>query len=367
MSRISRMSIGIGGLVVASLTQLGCLAGEGVITPGGVWRDDRGRVINAHGGGILAHGGRFYWFGEHKLDGEIGNTAQVGVHVYDSRDLLNWHDGGIALAVSSDPSSDIARGAIIERPKVLYNPRTHRFVMWFHLELKGQGYRAARAGVAVSETVRGPYRYLGSFRPDAGRWPLDGTDQDRVPGPTNDLARDFSGGQMCRDLTLFVDDDGTAYLIYVSEENRTIHISRLTRDWLRTEGPYRRILVGGNNEAPTILKRNGRFFIITSATTGWVPNAARLASASSMLGEWTPRPNPVDGTQEEMATTFNAQGAAILRLGGRTERFIFMADRWNEHHPSDSRYVWLPIAWHNDLPVLRWRSGWRPGPVRPPP
>ena len=33
----------------------------------------------------------------------------------------------------------------MERPKVIYNKQTGKFVMWFHLELKGRGYGPARA------------------------------------------------------------------------------------------------------------------------------------------------------------------------------------------------------------------------------
>ena len=126
--------------------------------PGEIWPDDRGVHINAHGGGVLFHGGRYYWFGEHKIAGAAGNIAHVGVHAYSSADLYNWKDEGIALAVSDDPGSDIVRECVIERPKVIFNPGTGRFVMWFHLELQGQGYQAARVGVAVtsSELVLSP-------------------------------------------------------------------------------------------------------------------------------------------------------------------------------------------------------------------
>ena len=53
------------------------------------------------------------------------------------------------FSVVDNDSSDIARGCILERPKVIYNAKTGKFVMWFHLELKGKGYAAARAGVAL--------------------------------------------------------------------------------------------------------------------------------------------------------------------------------------------------------------------------
>ena len=137
-----------------------------IFKPGQVWPDNNEVHINAHGGGVLYHDDTYYWFGEHKVEGQAGNTAQVGVHVYSSKDLYNWMDEGIALQVSNDPESDITKGSIIERPKVVYNAKTKKFVMWFHLELKGQGYKAARSGVAVADNVTGPYTFIKSFRPN---------------------------------------------------------------------------------------------------------------------------------------------------------------------------------------------------------
>ena len=128
----------------------------GSFKPGELWADTEGNHINAHAGGVLwverdrTHPGRYYWFGQHMVAGEEGNAAQVGVRVYSSGDLYNWENEGVALSVSADPTSEIAKGCILERPKVIYNRKTRKFVMWFHLELAGKGYVAARSGVAVA-------------------------------------------------------------------------------------------------------------------------------------------------------------------------------------------------------------------------
>ncbi len=90
-------------------------------TPGKIWKDNNAIHINAHGGGIIHHKGKYYWFGEHKISGAEGNKAHVGVHVYTSDNLTSWTDAGIALRMSDDPESDIVKGAVIERPKVIYN------------------------------------------------------------------------------------------------------------------------------------------------------------------------------------------------------------------------------------------------------
>ena len=110
--------------------------------PGEIWEDDSGIHINAHGGGILYHEGMYYWYGQHMIEGEAGNKAQVGIHCYSSTDLYNWKDQGITLkVVENNPDHDITKGCILERPKVIFNKKTEKFVMWFHIELIGQASR----------------------------------------------------------------------------------------------------------------------------------------------------------------------------------------------------------------------------------
>lgn len=157
-----------------SITALGQHAKQQRFSPGKIWEDTEGTHINAHGGGMLFHNGTYYWFGEHKTAGRGGNRANVGVRCYSSQDLYNWTNEGVALPVAAEGSgSDIEKGSVIERPKVIYNASTGKFVMWFHLELKGQGYNAARTGVAVSDRPEGPYTFLRSLRPNAGTWPVN--------------------------------------------------------------------------------------------------------------------------------------------------------------------------------------------------
>jgi hypothetical protein len=348
--------------------------------PGELWSDNKGVYINAHGGGVLFHEGVYYWYGEHKIGGEAGNAAQVGVHVYSSRDLYNWRDEGIALAVSDDPQSDLARGCILERPKVIFNPRTKKFVMWFHLEPKGAGYSGARSGVAVGDKPTGPFSFVKSFRPNAGAWPMNVAEPEKRELSAEDLAglnnmelggaprpyypkhllfrRDFAAGQMARDLTLFVDDDGCAYHIYASEDNGTLHISQLSDDFLTSAGKFVRIFPGRFHEAPALMKWRRKYFLFTSDCTGWAPNAARISMAGNIFGPWEELGNPCFGSGEQIARTFGAQSTFILPVRGRADAFIFMADRWNPRNAIDGRYVWLPLEFHHHIPMLRWHDEW---------
>jgi hypothetical protein len=334
------------------------MAAEPRFNPGAEWLDTTGKPINAHGGGILSYQGVYYWFGEHKIAGDDGNRAQVGVHVYSSRNLTDWKDEGIALGVSDDPASDIAKGSIIERPKVIYDPKAKLFVMWFHLELKGQGYKAARAAVAVSKTVTGPYVYKGSFRPNTGAWPANLPDDKRDP-VKDVVARDFEVGQMSRDMTLFVDDDGQAYQIYASEENRTMHITRLQPDFLRESQAYVQMTPNGDDEAPAIFKHKGKYYLITSGLTGWAPNAAKSYVADTIFGPWTKLGNPVRGTAEQQAVTFGGQSTFALTVQRKgCTRHILMLDIWRPKNPIDGRYVWLPVEWEAGKPIVKWRDHW---------
>jgi hypothetical protein len=297
--------------------------------PGELWPDTSGVPINAHGAGFLYRNGTYYWYGEFKTAGEGGNRANVGISVYSSRDLYHWKNEGIALRVSDDPRSDIVKGCIMERPKVLYNEKTRLYVMWFHVELKGQGYRAARAGVATSRAPTGPFTFIRDFRPD---------------------------GEMSRDMTLYKDDDGKAYLITTSENNQTQHVSQLTDDYLDTTGHFTRILAHKALEGEAIFKVNGHYFYIGSHTTGWAPNPAFAAAADRLTGPWRELGNPCRGRGAEL--TFGAQSTFVLPVHGKPGAFILISDQWRPKNAIDGRYVWLPIDISGDTFTVTWRDSW---------
>jgi beta-xylosidase len=234
--------------------------------------------------------------------------------------------------------------------------------------------------VAVADRVTGPYHFAHSLRPDAGVWPANATEETKTPlddetlrqlgerefrggavenyPPDTLFRRDFADGQMARDMTLFVDDDGAAYHIHASEENGTLHISRLSDDYLTSGGRYIRIFPGRFHEAPAMMKRHGKYFLITSGCTGWAPNAARLSVADSIWGPWRELGNPCRGDEKQTATTFDSQSTFILPVAHLHDAFIFMADRWCPENAIDGRYLWLPVRFDKDIPFLEWQDEW---------
>ena len=303
------------------------------IVLGKVWKDVDGKRINAHGAGILYHDGVYYMFGEIKK----GKTWKVpdqswedyrvpagGVSCYSSKDLINWKYEGVALSpVTGDPSNDLDTSKVIERPKVIYNKSSKKFVMWMHVDANDYSY--SQAGVAVSENPQGPFKYLGSVKPN---------------------------GQMSRDMTLYKDDDDKAYLIYASESNKTMHVCLLSDDYLSPTTKYTRITSAINREAPAVFRYNQKYYLITSDCTGWSPNPATYAVADSLLGDWKQMGDPCVG--KGSGTTFQSQSTYILPLPGQPDNFIFMTDRWNKLNLEDSRYLWLPLKMVNDKPVIKW-------------
>jgi hypothetical protein len=286
------------------------------------WNDEDGQFINAHGAGILIFRETYYLFGEikkgitHPVPGQNWEDYRVpagGISCYSSQDLIHWKNEGIALSpVTGDPGNELDTSRVIERPKVIYNEKSGKFVMWMHIDKGDYGY--ARAGLAISDKPEGPYKYLGSVQPN---------------------------GQMSRDMTLFKDDDGKAYLIYASEDNNTMQICLLSEDYLMPTKRFARIFINQRREAPALFKYQGKYYLITSLCSGWDPNAAMYAIADSVLGNWDIKGNPCVGPGAER--TFDSQSTFVMALPGEPGTFIFMADQWNKTDLPASGYLWLPF------------------------
>ncbi|GAB4816625.1 hypothetical protein N2152v2_003671 [Parachlorella kessleri] len=295
----------------------------------------------AHGGGILHYNGTYFWYGEDKSgrtyipEADLDTYSPprvdlIGVRCYSSVDLYNWKDEGLVLRAGDHP--DLHASRVLERPKVLHNERDGSFVMWMHID--DAHYDEAKAGVARARSPTGPFEYLGSSRPNR---------------------------QMSRDMTVFKDDDGKAYLFYSSEENQVMHVAQLAPNYLSVVTNYDRVLVGLSREAPAVFKHQGLYLLLTSGCTGWLPNAAEVFAAPSPKGPWQSLGNPCqDADVIACNTTFGAQDTYVFPVLGRDGRgnFILMADRWNPQDLGSSRYVWLPlrVKVYGDLRRISWEQ-----------
>ena len=296
--------------------------------PGTVWPADDGIHIDCHGGNIIyrAPTKTFYWYGEHR-------ASPGGVSCYSSQDLYNWKNEGVAMQKGTI--------AVLERPKVAYNATTNKYVMWFHYD--NAGYTLAHLGVAESDSAKGPFLLDTNLLPN---------------------------GHQSRDMGMFCDDNGKAYIIYAADPtNVTVRIVELTADYTRATTNDSDIKA--HCEGPGMMKKNGVYYLITSLCNGWSPNKSpyyvSYCTANNVMGSYTNKGNPCVGTGDGVATTLNAfysQPCSILQIPGYSDGFMYMGDDWTIRGTigsgsANSRYVFLPIVITTAGQMqISWLSSW---------
>ena len=322
MANMNKVSIPA-ALLIALLAAVPFCRASGVIKPGDPWVDSRGQRIQAHGGGVTFWHGVYYWFGEDRT--QTNNPEKRYVACYSSRDLVHWKFRRQVLALS-DPES-LGPHWVLERPKVYPNSRARNFVLYAHLD--DAHYKVARVMVAVSNRIDGNYRYVKSYRPL---------------------------GQESRDIGQFIDDDGSAYLIFESRPTKGFFIARLVGDYTSVE---KTAFILAPLEGGALAHVGNLYYVVGSHMTGWKPNPNVYATASSLAGPWT--------TFKTLAppdlNNYQSQSTMLLKVAGtRKTTVIFMGDIWKPAALWDSRYLWMPLEvsggqmelpapqpWHFDL------------------
>lgn len=309
------------------------------IRSGEVWLDTEGKPIQAHGGSILYFNDTFYFVGENKEHAKPGSSVwHHGVRCYSSKDLYAWKDEGVILAaVEGDPLHPLHPSRIMDRPHILYNARTKKFVMWVKFAgtaEKPHDWQIQYMGIATADAITGPFTLGKTLHPL---------------------------GMNSGDFDLYQDArDGKAYFIFDRVHTELI-VADLSDDYLDVTGYYSSHFPHPGppltREAPAFFKSGPRYFLVTSGTTGYDPNPAEYAVAPLPHGPWTLLGDPCVG--DTKLTTFDAQVSSVFRHPHKQNLFIAVADRWNKQNLSDSRYVWLPLAQEGDKLELHWRDSWR--------
>ena len=303
---------------------------------GQIWQDIDGNDIQAHGGCIIKHGDTYYWYGEHKggenkitrfVSGqEVSRVDVIGISCYTSKDLLNWKYEGLVLESEKENiASPIHTSQVVERPKVIYNEKNNNFVLWMHIDRPDYSY--AGVGIAVSDSPLGPFKFLGA----------------KIPNK-----------QDSRDMTIYKDRDGQAYLFHSTNRNKTMNISRLTEDYTDVDGFFVSVLQDQEREAPALFYNDGMYYMVTSGCTSWDPNAALFAICPHLLGKWKLIDNPCDGKYARQ--TFFGQSSYIFEAEGK---FYLMLDHWKPDNLKKSGYSILPIEITDDnCLIIPWQDEW---------
>ncbi|KAB2099379.1 hypothetical protein AG0111_0g12274 [Alternaria gaisen] len=299
------------------------------IVPGARWRATDGTLVNAHAGGITVdqETGKFFWFGEYKIEGQ---EEGGGVSVYSSDDLATWEPHGLALEpIEGHPY--ISTEDIIQRPKVVYSEGTGQYHMWWHAD--NSTYGELLQGLAVSDNITGPYEFVDATAP-LGNW--------------------------SQDFGLFVDQkDGRAYSLYSNgdrKEGRDVYLTSFNENITALDEVVHRF-DKYDLEAPTIVQTDKSYFALMSHKTGYRPNNVVAFRADSLAGPWS-QPFIIAPLNTR---TFNSQSGLNLRINGtKKTTYIYMGDQWDSNSLWESRYIWLPLEIDEEKKSveLKWYDVW---------
>ena len=339
------------------------------IRPGQVWLDTEGKRIQAHGGSIFYENGKYYWYGENKekTDGKNG-IWHWGVRMYESRDLYNWKDLGLIIPPEPDkPDSPLHPTACMDRPHIIYNAATKKYVCWLKIMEKDGSQRST---VLTAGALTGTYTMVRT-----GLKPLN-----------------MSAG----DFDLVVAPDGKAYYYFERVHSETI-CADLTADYTDVTGYYSthfpRPYPPYVREATAHFLRRGKHYLITSGTTGYLPNPSEVAMGPSWHGPFEVLGDPCPDDKSQ--TTYHAQISSVFKVPGKKDLYIACGDRWapgemnlqyqdykqnfeaifnpeadqsclkptghsdQALNTSLADYVWLPFRFDGDMAYLDWKDEWR--------
>lgn len=340
------------------------------IRPGQIWYDTEGKRIHAHGGSIFYEDGHYYWYGENKefTDPEK-NIWHWGVRCYRSDDLYNWEDLGLIIPPNTeDENSSLHPSAYMDRPHIIYNRFTKKYVCWMKIMNKN-GIQCET--VLTADKLLGPYTIV-----KEGLRPL------------NMDAGDFD---------LVVAPDGKAYYYFERVHSETI-CADLDATYTDVTGYYSTHFPHPHppfvREATAHFKRNNKHYLLTSGTTGYFPNPSEVAMADTWHGPYTVLGDPHRG--DDSRTSFHSQVSSVFKVPGKKDLYIACADRWRPDamfldyaeceeafveafRPENSSwdklnaffakgpaertaiadYVWLPIRFDGDKPYIEWLDEWK--------
>src|SRR6187399_1949934 len=216
-------------------------------------------IFTADPAPIVYHDTVFLYTGHDTASVTATNYKMPDWHVFSSTDMVNWKDYGALLSPTtfSWATGDAYAAQCIER-----NGRFYWFVSTFHKKDSISGGGAA-IGVAVSDRPTGPF-----------------VDAIGKALTINEMTTDMKYGWDDIDPTVFIDDDGQAYLFW---GNTTLHYVKLKENMIEMDGPFKKIELPKFTEAPWVHKRNGWYYLSYAYE---FPEKIAYAMSRNINGPW---------------------------------------------------------------------------------
>jgi hypothetical protein len=312
---------GTGGTAAGGTTQTGGTAAGGATTTGpaslifsGVpWLDTSGNLINAHGVGFIKVANTYYMVGEQRsgkndtYSGAAINAEDsfTGVSMYSTTDFVNWTFVG--TVVTPIPGTIVAPPYYGERPKILYNASTGKYVIYIKM-LNYIGSPAVYTGqyaVLTSSTIAGPYAFQG----DLGL-----------------------GG--ANDFEVFEDTDGAQYLV---RDGGTLY--KFSANGLGIASTIKSGIQSG--EGVSLYKAGSTYFWQASQGSYWYSNDNSYSTATTLSGTWTSQGLfcPIG------SKTWQSQDTAVVAVAGTSgTTYVYVGDRWVNGDLPASTLVMQPFT-----------------------
>ncbi len=342
--------------------------------PGQPWLDTQGERIQAHGGAIICDGDRYVWYGENKEftkgDSKIWHW---GVRAYESTDLYNWTDLGVIIPPDVEhPDADLFPEKQMTRPHILQSRETGKYVCW--MVVAGQDTSFV---VLQADALTGPYTVVKEhYRP---------------------FGHHFADFDM-----VFGQEDGTPWF-FVDVDHSSIYGYRMSADLLSLEEEVSVSYPGMHapfcREGIALFERGGLIYMLTSGTTGYIPNASDSATSADWRTPFVSAGDPY--VDDVTRSSFNSQFTQVFAVPGREDSFIALSDRWVPSYPVDAEkadaimrvvashfepetyqateeerkmfaaapqlhsantseadYVWLPVKFEDGRVRIAWKDSW---------
>jgi hypothetical protein len=303
------------------------------------WKDTSGTPIYSQGGGVLKVGDTYYWYGV-KYNGAVtyaanpsrdnSDTSFNAVTCYSSKDLVTWKfEANVYSAASS--GSEAAGASWLGRLGVAYNATTKKYV----LVSQYQGTAGTGELFATSSSPTGAFTF------------------DHIQAVVTNVANSTTGDQ-----TIFVDDDGEAYVICSSSNGRAnLYVAPLhAADFLSVD-PATRIFGGAGREGNAMFKYSGHYYFCSSDLHGWNASHTYCISATNITGPY--------GAEFVLANTdadfshVTQTGFFITVQGSAQSTVIFAGDRWSDFAGNGLGFnQWMPLTFNGTTPQFQSLSEW---------
>lgn len=231
--------------------------------------------------------------------------------VYSSSDMIHWKEHTVPLKTTDFKwaSGDAWASQVIER-----NGKFYWYVTVHHATIPGKAI-----GIAVSDSPTGP------FKDALGKAFI-----------TNDMTTQTKIDWDDIDPTVFIDNDGQAYLFW---GNTVCHYVKLKENMIESDGPIMTVDLPNFTEAPWVHKR-GDWYYLSYAYQ--FPEKIAYAMSKSITGPWE-----FKGILNEIAGNSNTNHQAIIDFKGNSY-FIYHNGSMQPDGGSFRRSVCIDRLYYNE-------------------